>query len=789
MEASWMQNSNVDKEDDDVSVIAVIGKDNDRSSMHRPVDKSSVTRDRVQGSRQVIELTDERCKMALRNHLDLELLSNEAEETTSDYKNMDILQKLPPETIVIKQERKYKDDSDYVRDSTETSSGGSTSGGVAKVRRVYRTTRKSRGTVEIRRNPIRVTKKDPDKDFPRPRQQLLSAKKREMLLRLEPGKRGKSSTMPYMNTRSVTRKMYNVGATYQAPSVKDEMEWKEWPVHGMHERPVFHPQVGLAAEYLGRYFTSIDGLSYHEIVDRPEIEVVSVDPRCDFLSYTEKKRNNKGKSNRGTANAKNAKTSHAGLSRKHKSFETCMHESFHCVLGYCSQVVTPIYKTNVEGKIIKLKSNKNVSSSAKATEKQILTTSVVDYGAKNESSVGFKNNSQKSVEGRKQLDNYTVTMVSQNVKNYNHVTNTRLFPARKVYVANPQKSIAFNNLKTLQSGRVKINEIVRPSSNPSETKDGQIVKSIPNNLKTINLGDPSISEKSSTGVSSMYKNVVPVDEQTENAKVMSLKVSMKRENKTEFTVTKYLLDNGQQNKIKIAKEADRATKKSRNELPNKELTVKTIPGSLSKTWCSTDTSQIAKILSEYNKSSTKKPAIENQGFYSTVKSIRAKEVANKEENAKQNAQENSSNRNMNIKFPQGRWRRFHLTVEKLKDIKGNSSVKNLSSEVKNRQSFKIDQTPGDVPSDNTTEVPKCLETFQRIRPNATNPKKKEYTLVSSSTGAATTKTQSLQELLENTAILYCAATGTHQDDLANYVDSLDVAQTIQWLNACKGFTV
>lgn len=66
--------------------------------------------------------------------------------------------------------------------------------------------------------------------------------------------------MPYMNTRSVTRKMYNVGATYQAPTIRDETEWKEWPVHGMHERPVFHPQVGYFIEvtkYLQNYISDV----------------------------------------------------------------------------------------------------------------------------------------------------------------------------------------------------------------------------------------------------------------------------------------------------------------------------------------------------------------------------------------------------------------------------------------------------------------------------------------------------------------------------------------------------
>lgn len=102
-----------------------------------------------------------------------------------------------------------------------------------------------RETIEVRRNPMRVSKKNIDKNFSRPKQRLLANKKREIYASYEPGKCTRSSATPYMNTRSVTRKMYTVGATYQAPTKRDETEWKEWPVHGMHERPVYHPQVRL----------------------------------------------------------------------------------------------------------------------------------------------------------------------------------------------------------------------------------------------------------------------------------------------------------------------------------------------------------------------------------------------------------------------------------------------------------------------------------------------------------------------------------------------------------------
>ncbi|KZC08818.1 PREDICTED: uncharacterized protein LOC107186946 [Dufourea novaeangliae] len=787
MEDSRRQNL---KEDDDVSVIAIIGKEKNRTTTQREIVESDMTEDRLQEDPRMFELGDERSKMALRKRLDLEPLSTEQQESTTDYKGIEILQKLPPGTIEIKQDKKYKDDSDYVRDSTESSSGGSTSGATTKLRRVHRATRKNRGTGEIRRNPIRVTKKDPDKDFPRPRKQLLSAKRKGSFFDLEPSKRGRSSTMPYMNTRSVTRKMYNVGATYQAPTVRDEMEWKEWPVHGMHERPVFHPEVGLAAEYLGRYYTSLNGLSYREIVDRPEIEVVSVDPHCDFLpSSGEKKRYKNTRTNRNVSNATNAKASSSG---RHKSFQSCMHESFHSVLGYCSQVMTSTYKTNIGDKIKKLNEKKNLFSIAKEPEKQFVAITAESI-MKNELSITCKENSQKPVETNKMLDNYPVTMMSQNIKTFNQVPKTRLFPAQKVYVANSQRSIAFTNLKTFQGRQMKIQDMVRPSNNPlilvntSESKDAQILRPLPNNMNLIKLED-TVSNESLFDIPSVCKNAIPSDDQPESSKAKQ--ATMKRGNKVEFTVTKYLLDSSQQTKNQVAKEMTSSETKLSCDTASKDVNTKTVPDGLTKTWCTNDASEIAKILSEYNKSSTKKPAIGNQGFYTNLKNMRVKTVSNKDEGTKQCAQENSLERNVNVTFPQGKWRRFHFTVEKMKDIKGGLNEKKLLSAVSNRQSlFKIDQATVDSTSEKKTEDLKHLEPAQKSQSSATNVERKENISMNNVVDATAMKTHSLQELLENTAILYCAATGSHQDDLANYIDSLDAAQSIEWLETCKNLTI
>ncbi|XP_076298828.1 uncharacterized protein LOC143217951 [Lasioglossum baleicum] len=774
MDNSTRMNLIEHKEDDDVSVIAVIGKENDRALAHKQPNKSGLMKHRLQNQHRVTEIGNDQ-KMTLRKRLDSDPLPSESVH----YKGIEIPQKVSAATFAYKQDRKYKDDSDYVKDSTETSSGESTYGAPTKVRRVHRVTRRTRGTREIRRNPIRVTKKDPDKGFPRPRQQLISAKKKEAFFDLGPAKRGKSSTMPYMNTRSVTRKMYNVGATYQAPTVRDELEWKEWPVHGMHERPVFHPQVGLATEYLGRYYTSLDGLCYHEIVDPPEIEVVSVDPRCDFLPSSSEKERKRKKKMAQNLMLKNAKTPVS--CKKPKSFKTCMHESFHCVLGYCSQVMTPSYKTNVEGKLNKLTENK----SPEILKEPSLTRNIVESTVKYKSSTSNQESLPKLMDRNKLSNSYSATMMSQSAKTLNQATKPRLFPAQKVYVANSQKSAVFTTHRTLQSGHLKMQDLMHSSNNPlvlvntSEVKDAQILRPLPSNMNLIKLED---SNETLFDIPSVFKNAIPCDEMSESSKMILKQLPpVKRGNKVEFTVTKYLLDNSQQNRVLAPKEPNVSENKLPYETTTKEVNAKVMSDNLNKTWCASDTSEIAKILSEYNKSSTKKPAIENQGFYANLKNIRMKEVQNKENNSlKQSAQDSSLMRNMNIKFPQGKWRRFHLTVEKLKDMKNERKTVAVS----NRQSiFKIDHAAVDPAPERHPENFKYLELSQ-----STKLEKKENNPMIV-VNASTVKTQSLQELLENTAVLYCAATGTHQDDLAYYIDSLDAAQSIQWLETCKNVTL
>lgn len=526
-------------------------------------------------------------------------------------------------------------------------------------------------------------------------------------------------------------------------------------------------QLGLAAEYLGRYFTSFDGLSYCEIINRPEIEVVSVDPHCDSVhSSFEKKRSKKSKSSRSFTNVRNSKDP----SERMKSFESCMHESFHCVLGYCSQVMTPTYKTNVEVKLDMLNEKKNSFTVVKETSKQL---NMGEQTPRNDSPNNSKQNLQKAIEENR-MDNYTAVMMPQNVKNFHQIPKTQLFPAQKVYLANSQKSIAFTNVKTLHGGQVKIQDAVRPSKNPfilvntSDIKEAQFVKSAPSTVNT-KAEDTIVGEENLGELSSIYKHS-DVSEQ-----FGSKKAPTKREKKVEFAMTRYLLNTAKHTKIQIPNAGEG---KLYYEIPCKGVKVKSPSTPLNKTCYSNEATEIAKILSEYNKNTTKKPAVENASFCA------AKNTRVNDENTSQNSQETCTEKNAQLAFSHGKWRRFQLTMGKAKDLKSNRNEEKL---LPNRQSlFRINPTGLRSSPGGMIEVSKHLELLQRRQTNVENVEKKK-TASTTNDDANTTapKMQYLQELLEDTAMLYCAATGTHQDDLANYIDTLDAAQSVQWLETCK----
>ncbi|KAH0549156.1 hypothetical protein KQX54_006610 [Cotesia glomerata] len=302
----------------------------------------------------VIELSDYKTKLDLRREFNID---HETAGTSPDssYKkcnynpsrslfNIDnnvVVPKLPAGTIIVK-----KEDKKPKLQSRNASNIESIIGKIKSMKKMDKT------KTEVQRVPLQGVKKKNDDNFSRLR--LLAAKRRDC--RNDGGikkKQLKKCNVPYMNTRSITKKLYNVGAAYQPPTVSDEMEWKEWPVHGMHERPIYHPQIGLGTEFFGRCFVNADNNSYKQVSSAIGSNMTNNENRwlCKKRTYS---RDRKTKS------------------KEEKTFAHYMHDSLHYVLGFCAQVMTPEYKTLI---------NKQITRKSETVENII---------SKSENSVNFK---------------------------------------------------------------------------------------------------------------------------------------------------------------------------------------------------------------------------------------------------------------------------------------------------------------------------------------------------------------------------------------------------------------
>lgn len=124
------------------SLASSAGALTDRDEMHegeravRTEQEGASDRGRTSGvSRRVIELGDSDSKMVLRRQLGemagCENSNSSPTGDTVDYENMEILQKLPPDTIVIRQKARSDVEDSDCREPNETNStsGSSTSGG------------------------------------------------------------------------------------------------------------------------------------------------------------------------------------------------------------------------------------------------------------------------------------------------------------------------------------------------------------------------------------------------------------------------------------------------------------------------------------------------------------------------------------------------------------------------------------------------------------------------------------------------------------------------------------
>lgn len=543
-------------------------------------------------------------------------------------------------------------------------------------------------------------------------------------------------------------------------------------------------------EYVGRFFVSLDGLSYCEIVNESEIEVVAVDPRYNRRpSSAEKKSTGKGKT-------KNKRSSSTSFSTKaSRSFGTCMHGSLHCVLGYCSQIMAPSYKQIAQEKPTIPAVKMNVSESTK------------------ENTTSFKNNvienSNKFAEGAKLLEGYTIAM-TQSVQNKNNrgrpSTGTVASSSATYLSPRSQRSILENSRTNLPTLRSFPNASLVLLRNSSAKTSGEVFKT-KDTKDTFKLEDTSVNDET---LSSIYKKLISVDEIPTNHKASPARNSfhtLKRHSTSdvwEHNPKRSILDTQLENArtLRVAKENEKSGNMDKVEIQQPDGGVFSGFNIKNRSWCTSETSEIARILSEYNRGATRKSAIQvyggasknartNLATYSAKHSTKASCFWQRNMTTAEN-QNVSGDRNVGLDLSQRKWGKLS-TLENIGDqtqvVDNDRSTSNGpagSSRSYQDASSRDRQISPNVLSYAKEKISVARKDLfkQRQETFTIDTKPKEAVPGRSKDEGDILKTEdSLRELLENTAILYCAANGVHQDDLSSYIDTLDSKQSIQWLEA------
>lgn len=552
--------------------------------------------------------------------------------------------------------------------------------------------------------------------------------------------------------------------------------------------------------------------------------MVSVDPCCDGrVSSAEKKPKGmtRMKSSKRSSNTKDAWNTY--LSMDNKSFETCMHESLHCVFGYCSQVMTPVYKRAVEEKMTKLMISATKTSSLELAKEPT-------EGVSNNATTSSENVT-KLADETKLLEAYAIAMAQgiQNKSTANNTTDEKVeiastFPSSAaMYLPDAQKSVAElkNSSRTTSQngGTVKMNlkQIIRGAPNSSlillrnsaaRSTSGDACAATAKNMfnsKSAKLEDASSDETGLMEMSSIYKKLIfakePMKAKCEESSMNNNVQTLKRYATQEYTTTKkILLENQSDNQTAVMKEAhenkslDRKMKINNRESDPCRMPMMSSGKNLA--WCTNETSKIARILSEYNKDTLRRSTMQSQIYSSRDPKANPNQVKNlprslwqKNTTAEKN-QQFVFNPNTSFDFPQGKWKRLRLMLEKTKGH-GQNAWKN-SSTLDNPKASSRDREQVNLGTLNyvrkiSIDSRKDLNEHEIIMVDVKQAKEKKSEYSKDET--QTSKMDSLQELLENTAILYCVANGVHQDDLSNYIDTLDSKQSVQWLETCNNSLV
>lgn len=496
--------------------------------------------------------------------------------------------------------------------------------------------------------------------------------------------------------------------------------------------------------------------------------MVAVDPHCDRRACPAKKKSTV----KARARSRRSSKDDVCLATRSGSFETCMHGSLHCVLGYCSQVFAPSYKRAPE------------------EEGRPAAVTAARTGATATENVNVNVN---AAEEAKLLEGYAIAMAhsirNKSARRVVSSTVASLLPsAAYAQPEAPRSTVESAGSKsTAQSGKVNLSSTLRRFPNASlvllkstASRTGREVCETKDAKDAFEVDDAaSIGDKT---MSSFYEKMMS---SSEESPARSSLYALKK-----HTAKKIVLAGQPRNAktIQVTRKTDESGD-AKNDVKTKTKQpdggqMPTTSCSKSRAWYTSETSEIAKILSEYNRSATKKSAIQiynpaSRNVKVNLASFTAKDLP-KATLLWQKDTSTAENRSVGPDLSQERRLLRLPTLEKTKDTW--IADRNVGTSG-NRQSFSRNPQ---MSASYAREKPVVARKDHDEPRRAVDAKRKEATPERFEDREETeiSKTEeSLQELLENTAILYCAANGVHQDDLSSYIDTLDGKQSIQWLQS------
>lgn len=501
-------------------------------------------------------------------------------------------------------------------------------------------------------------------------------------------------------------------------------------------------------------------------------------------------------------------------------------------------MITTVYRRNNEEKRKRHQQERNFSDTSK--DKQEFAGNFRNCGRKSLDAIAH--GSRKSTEEENFLEGYAIAM-SQSIQSSsaNFVkTNSWSATTPTMFVAERQKpSNSFYNVQTLHSSQLKFANILpRPSpksslifvrttdaktSNCYSTSTNQIFKPFSNEIGMAKLTTDTVNDEALMEMNTIYKTLIPKEDtfpSYENSSIggsnFCRKGMMNYVHKPQnIVMTKCLFTARQEKRESIHdNQSIKTVRKNFNDKSTLEIALREnkdkscTTGNPIENWSTNETSEIAKILSEYNRSIARKSTVQSENYAIPLKTQKPNILRNSSKESKEtiwskeerridvNSRGDFTERKASIRLPHGKWRRFHFTVEKIKDSL-DITDRTQSTFIEHHQQATLKNTRISTNGivGNTNSTPRRENRRKSQLPyrsydmlpneetsNIVNSIKKECTTTKMENS---TKAQSLQELLESTAVLYCTtAGGTRQEDLAGYVDTMDTTdKSLQWLDS------